>query len=77
MLPNAQKAALIFEISGHKGDVMCQNILRLLEILIQEVRVDNDTAPAEIVVKNQGKLYAYTLLQEYIVRGLPGNVNIS
>lgn len=76
MISDKVKAGLIFEISGHKGEVMCTNLLKLLEILIQEVRVNNDTAGPETMRLNQGEIAGYMKLQDYIERGLPGAIKI-
>jgi len=71
MFTNRQKAELIFEISGSRAESVCRNILSLLDILIDEVRIENDTAAPDTFMQNQGKIKAYTALKDYILRGLP------
>jgi len=71
MYANRDKAALILEISGHRDESTCKNVLGLLEILIQEVREANDTAEGDTMLRNQGKVQAYNELKGYIDRGLP------
>ena len=71
MLTNRPKAELIIEIFGAQHDNAIQNIQKLLDILIAEVRLDNDTADDVQFRTNQGEIKAYMKLREYILRGLP------
>lgn len=71
MIANRPKAELIFQLNGAVGEKSIQNVLSLLEMLIQETRTENDTAPADQVLANQGKIRGYQILQEHILKGLP------
>ena len=71
MFSNRPKAELIVVISGARNEEICQNMLKLLDLLIQEVRVENDTAEENVILRNQGKVQAYTGLKEIIERCLP------
>ena len=66
-----EKAALIIDLSGSQGASVIQNLIKLLDLLISEVRIDNDTAGYDNVLINQGEIRAYLRLKEYIERGLP------
>jgi hypothetical protein len=77
MLANREKAELIAEISGRRTDPTVQLMLKLIESLIQETREENDTAPPDRFVRNQGKIAGYVDLREYILRGIPAGQNIS
>lgn len=41
-------------------------VIALIDALVEEVRVQNDTATAEEVVANQGKLAGWKELKEYL-----------
>ena len=71
MLINQSKTELIFEIHGLRNENTCRNVLKLLDILISETRLDNDLADTSSVLKNQGKIAGYRTLKEYIEDGLP------
>lgn len=71
MLQNREKAVLIAELSASHGEPGLQNLVKLLEILVQEARVSNDTATGAEVAANQGEIRAYLQLRECILRGLP------
>ena len=71
MFINKEKAELIIEIYGSQKDAVCQKIVKLLNILTDETRTDNDTAEGREMLQNQGKIKAYTGLKEMIERGLP------
>jgi len=68
---NKTKAEAIFELNGMKHDPACKSMVKLLDILIDEVRIQNDEAPAERVLGNQGEIRAFMRLKEYIEKGLP------
>lgn len=74
MMQNREKAVLIAELSAAHTEPALQNLLKLIEILVHEVRVDSDTADAARVAGNQGEIRAYLQLQECILRGLPARI---
>jgi len=65
------KAELIMEISGAKNEATCQKILKLLNLIIDETRIENDRAEEKEFLKNQGKIQGFLELKECIERGLP------
>ena len=67
------KAELIIEISGARNEGTCVKILKLLDILIDETRMDNDRAEETAFRWNQGKIQGFLELKELIERGLPGS----
>jgi hypothetical protein len=71
MLTNKVKAELILELYGSQSDNSMRNLVKLLDILISETRLDNDTAELDGVKRNQGEIKAYSTLKEFILRGLP------
>lgn len=71
MQQDREKAVLITEISGSQNDNTIKNVVKLLDLLIQEARLDNDTADETRVRVNQGEIKAFVKLREYILRGLP------
>ncbi len=73
-LANKEKAALILELSAHQGDISLRNTIKLIDIIVDETRFDNDSAETTKVIKNQGKIEGLFELKTYIERGLPGSV---
>jgi len=71
MMSARPKAVLIAEIFQTQKEHSCQCILKLLEMLINEIREENDRAPEEVFKINQGKIQGYLVLKGYIERGLP------
>jgi len=71
MLANREKAVLVIEICVSQATAPIQNVLKLLDILIQETRIDNDTADADGVKRNQGGIAKLLEVREYILRGIP------
>ncbi len=71
MYLDPKKADLISEINSNKNNPTCRNFSQLLDILIAEVRVDNDTAGRDDFPVNKGRIDAYKTVKEYIEKGLP------
>ena len=71
MIANRPKAELIISLNSAVGEKSIQNVLSLLEMLVQETRTENDTAPVDQVLANQGKIRGYQIFQEHILKGLP------
>jgi len=67
-LSNPQKAEAISGFSALGFDPAGRPIVCLLDILIEETRISNDTADSETVAKNQGKLEAYKDLRCYLIK---------
>lgn len=68
---NRDKAETIIEANSSRNESASKTIQKLIGIMINEARVDNDTAQVRRVFRNQGKIAALTQLQEYIDRGQP------
>lgn len=71
MLHKREKAELIVKIHEAENDQNVISIMKLIDILVQEHRIDNDTATYEGVMRNQGSITALDGLKEWITRGLP------
>jgi hypothetical protein len=71
MQANIQKATFIVQLNANKTDERVRNLISLLDILITETRIENDTAEVLQLYRNQGKIQGYIDLQESIQRGLP------
>jgi hypothetical protein len=74
--PNAEKTAAVFDFSSLNADSSGKKIITLLDILIAEVRRENDTVEDKFLLKNQGRIMAYAQLKDYLERGLP-NFNLT
>lgn len=71
MIINRNKAELVIDIYGAQKDLVCQKIVELIDILIDETRIENDTADSNSVLRNQGMIKAFNNLKDYIRQGLP------
>jgi hypothetical protein len=71
MFANKIKSELIGELCGAQKDHVCQNLFKLLDILISEARIENDTAEENVIYRNQGKIQGFLELKDSIERGLP------
>ena len=65
------KAKLILNLYCSQFDNSIRNLIQLLDVLIAELRLDNDTADIDGVRRNQGEIKAYNTLREFILYGLP------
>jgi hypothetical protein len=72
MITDVKKAALILDLHNAQKETYVKYVLELIEILINDARVDNDTVPVENFRLNQGEIKGLVRLKEHIVRGLPG-----
>jgi hypothetical protein len=72
-MTNPEKGKLILELSAGKDDLMVKKTMDLVDILINEVRVDNDTAQKDDFLRNQGEIRGFNRLKEMILRGLPSS----
>lgn len=71
MLTNKEKAAAIYDFYGLNSEHSGAKILTLLNILIEELRIDNDTADDAHFKLNQGEIKGYIQLKDYLKRGIP------
>lgn len=68
MLSNPKKAEAVSDFTALKHDPAGRPIINLLDILIDEIRINNDTAETATIIKNQGKIEAYLELRRYILK---------
>lgn len=70
-----KKIRLIRAINQEFSGQMHKPVLDLIDVLINETRIDNDTAQGRQFLMNQGKVAAYMQLRAYIVKPLGGIEN--
>ena len=73
MFQNKEKIELIAELHAMRMEFSLGKLLKLLNILITETRIENDTVEEASIKFNQGKIDGYAKLKDYIERGLPGD----
>ena len=71
MLTNKERAAAIHNFHGLSADHSGAKIRILLDILITDLRIDNDTADDIHFKWNQGEIKGYLQLRDYLDRGIP------
>jgi hypothetical protein len=59
-------------IAAARNDVDIRNVVSLLNILVDDVRSQNDRAPIRAVMRNQGKIAAFQELLDIITKDYPG-----
>lgn len=70
LFKNAEKVELITQLHSCGGERATHLLLELLPVMIQEFRELNDTAVADEVIKNQGKIEALKDLLYYVENGV-------
>lgn len=71
------KADLIGKLNGMRGTDACVTLVTLCNIMIQEMREENDHAQGTEVLFNQGKISVLKSLTDVIVNGLPYSDRVS
>ena len=71
MIRNIEKTVAINEFHALRNEPSGAKIIALLDILVNELRKENDTVDRNGLQLNQGEIKAYLRLKEYIERGLP------
>lgn len=71
MIHNKLKAQAIFDLHTLKTEQAGGKLLVILDLLILELRLANDTVDKERLQINQGEIKAYTQLRDYLNNGLP------
>lgn len=66
-----EKVELIGRLMSVRQEPTCRVFMALLDLLIEETRVNNDTAEGGTLWRNQGKIEGYKELIEIITKGLP------
>ena len=67
----SEKAQLIAGLYVARKEMVCRDMFRLLGLLIDETREENDMATDLTMHRNQGAIQAFTQLKNYFVKGLP------
>lgn len=62
------KTEHIATLSENIQSPLVKTMIILLQILIDEARVENDIAIGDEILKNQGKIAGFKTLREYIIR---------
>lgn len=70
-----EKTEIIKNLNLEKTHPLVRNMLELMDILIQENRIDNDTAGEDLFKLNQGKIIGMLILKDYINKGPVGYSN--
>lgn len=68
---NEEKGRLVAELTAARNDVYIKIVARLIDILVEETRIENDCAGVRGVFRNQGKIEGLCQLKDYIMRGFP------
>lgn len=71
MFGNQLKAEIIAKLYDSRGTEMSHNVFKLLDILVDEARIEFDNANRLKVLRLQGKIQAYQEFKATIERGLP------
>ena len=71
ILVDRPQAELIAAVYTAKNTDLAQNVVKLIDLLVQELRIDNDTAEGSSVLKNQGGIEALNDLKDKFDRGQP------
>lgn len=66
-----EQQAIIAELYNENSCAFARNLLRLVSALIEEARLENDTARRFRVLHNQGKIEALKDLHNKITKGIP------
>ena len=76
MTPTSEKATLISELHGLSQTPAMKYVIAFIDILIEESRIDNDTAEPPNVLRNQGGIAVLGVMREYIMRGPAPGVGV-
>jgi hypothetical protein len=71
MIKEPELVEAVNEVHAMQFDMSGKRMLKLLYILINKVRMENDNVETAMLQKNQGKLDAYKEIKDYIERGIP------
>jgi len=71
------KQRLQADISAARNEPTIRMMVRLLEILINDTRKENDRSLIRAVLRNQGKIAAFQELLDIITRDYPDMQNFS
>jgi hypothetical protein len=73
-LINQPKAEIIAHLFASRKENTCQTLIKLIDMMVNEFRVDNDTAEGNVVLKNQGAIEVLNDLKDKIERGQPNMI---
>jgi hypothetical protein len=68
---NAPKAEIIAFLYSVRNEASVRALLNLLDIMINDLRIDNDTAERDDVFRNQGGIDVLKELKDKLTRALP------
>jgi len=63
---NQKKGELISRLVEFKSTQPIISMVELLDCLIEETRIDNDTARGDFIISNQGKIAAFRQLKDIV-----------
>jgi len=67
-----ERMEAIIDVSALRLEPAGVKLVRLLELLIEDMRKQNDTVSKDGLERNQGKIAGWEQLKEYVTKGLPG-----
>lgn len=62
------KRNLIKNLNAERMTPVGRNLSELIDVMVSEIRVDNDTAGLDIVPINQGKIMGLLGLKDYLLK---------
>jgi S-adenosylmethionine:diacylglycerol 3-amino-3-carboxypropyl transferase len=71
MIKEPELVEAVNEVHAMQFQVSGERMLKLLFILVNKVRMENDNVDMTMLQRNQGKLDAYKEIKDYIERGIP------
>ena len=71
MIHNKLKAQAIIDLHTLKTEQAGSKLLTILDLLILDLRLANDTVDKERLKINQGEIKGYLQLRDYLNNGLP------
>ena len=71
MITRKEKLQIICNLFENNSCSFSKNTVSLIDVLIEEYRVNNDDAEGTEIVHNQGKITALKVVRDYILKGIP------
>ena len=69
------KAQLVADLSASQKEPNIVRVVEMLDVLIEELREDNDTAEETLLYRNQGEIRGFKKLKNYIQVGVPSGMS--
>jgi hypothetical protein len=70
MLKEPELVEAINEVHAMQFDISGKRLLKLLQLLTDKVRIENDDVMPDRLLRNQGKLDAYKEIKDHLERGI-------